>query len=66
MRTDSAIQQIRFAAVLVFKDVADANRWLDTPNGALGGITPSASARTNEGYLQVLCILNAIETGSVA
>jgi hypothetical protein len=58
MRTDSAAQQTRFAAILMFKDVAAAHHWLDTANEALTALTPAASAQTHEGYLQVLGILN--------
>jgi hypothetical protein len=57
MRTDSAARQTRFAAILMFKDVAAAHHWLDTANEALTALTP-ASAQTHEGYLQVLGILN--------
>ena len=64
MRTDSAAQQIRFAAIAVFVDVAAASRWMTAPNLVLGGLTPEASAQTHPGFMRTLDVLYAIKTGS--
>lgn len=65
MRAEFAAQQIRFAAIAVFGDKAAATGWIDAPNAALGGVTPAACAQTKGGLLQVLRVLNALETGAV-
>lgn len=65
MRAEFAAQQIRFAAIAVFGDRVAAGRWIDTPNDVLGGMTPAACAKTKPGLLQVMGVLNALETGAV-
>jgi len=47
----------------VFANRQKALRWLQSPNPALGGISPLAAAETDAGYRKVEDILGRIEYG---
>ena len=50
-------------AIEVLGTRPQAERWLSTPNRALGGVTPAELLQTPEGILQVQRVLTAIEHG---
>lgn len=65
-KSDELIAQVTSIAESLFEDKEAAERWMSTPNIALGGDIPSRHARTELGAQNVRRVLNAIEWGGVS